>query len=153
MGRTKWIISEVYGELKERAKEVWPNMNVEKTKAMVQNRRLRRRESLTVKDHDIEVVRRFTGKYLETVINDISEETEEIPARILAANKSYSSLQTIFRPKQIHRNNKIRLYKILIKLVLCYGSVTWTLTKTTEQILNKFQRKILRRIYGPTQDR
>jgi hypothetical protein len=28
--------------------------------------------------------------------------------------------------KQIHRNNKIRLYKTLIKPVLCYGSVTWT---------------------------
>jgi len=39
---------------------------------------------------------------------------EEILARILAANNAYSSLQTIFRSKQIHRNNKIRLYKTLV---------------------------------------
>ena len=64
---------------------------------MVQNRQLRRRETLTVKEHDIEVVKRF--KYLGTVINDINDETEEIRARILAANEAYSFLQTIFRSK------------------------------------------------------
>ena len=31
-------------------------------------------------------------------------------------------------------------------------SVTWTLTQTAEQMLNTFERKILRRIYGPTQE-
>jgi len=46
----------------------------------------------------------------------------------------------------------IRLYKILIKLILCYGTVTWTLTQTSEQMLNTFERKILRRIYGPTHE-
>jgi hypothetical protein len=95
----------------------------------------------------IEMVRRF--KYLGTIINDVNNETEEIRARILAANKAYSSLQTIFQTKQIHRNNKIRLYKTLIKPILFHGSVTWTLTQTSEQMLNTFKRKILRRIYGP----
>jgi hypothetical protein len=37
--------------------------------------------------------------------------------------------------------------------VVSYGSVTWTLTQITEQILNTFERKILRRIYGPIQER
>ena len=44
------------------------------------------------------------------------------------------------------------MYKTLIKPILCYGSVTWTLTQTAEQMLNTFERKILRRIYGPTQE-
>jgi len=103
---------------------------------------------LTVEDHKIEVIRRF--KYLGTVINDSNDETEESRARILSANKAYSSLQTIFRSKQIHRNNKIRLYKTLIKPILCYGCVTWTLTLTAEQMLNTSEGKMLRRIYGPT---
>jgi len=109
MGRTKRAISDVYGELKEAAKEVGLVINVDKTKAMVQNRRLGKGGTLTVEDHKIEVVRRF--KYLETVINDSSDEREEIRAMILAANKAYSSLQTIFQSKQIHRNNKIRFIK------------------------------------------
>ena len=97
------------------------------------------------------MVRRF--KYLGTVINDVNDEIKEIRARILAVNKAYTSLQTVFRSKQIHRNNKIRLYRTLIKLILCYGSVTWTLTQTSEQMLNTFERKILRRMYGPTHEK
>jgi len=106
---------------------------------VVQSRRFGKGRTLTIEDHKIEVVRRF--KYLGTVINDVNEEIEEIRAMILAANKAYSSLQTIFRSKQIHRNNKIRLYRTLIKPILCYGSVTWTLTQTSEQMLNTFEGK------------
>jgi len=50
--------------------------------------------------------------------------------KIVAANKAYSSLQIMFRYKEIPQNNK-RLYTKLIKPVLCYGSVTWTLTQMT----------------------
>ena len=53
------------------------------------------------------MVRRF--KYLGTVINDDNDEMEEIRARILAGNKAYSSQQTIFLSKQIHRNNEIKI--------------------------------------------
>jgi len=73
---------------------------------------------ITVKmDHKIEVVRRF--KYLGTVINDVNDETEEIRARILVANKAYSSLHTIFRSKQTHRN-KIILNKTLTLILLTW---------------------------------
>jgi len=61
---------------------------------MVQSRRLGKGRTLTVEDHKTEVVRRF--KYLGMVINDVNDEMGEIRARILAANKAYSSLQTIF---------------------------------------------------------
>jgi len=82
---------------------------------MVQSRRLGKGRTLTVEDRKIGVVRKF--KYLGTVINDVIDEREEIRARILAANKGYTSFQTIFRSKQIHRNNKIRQYKTLINLL------------------------------------
>ena len=45
-----------------------------------------------------------------------------------------------------HRNNKITLYKTVIKPIKYYGSVTWTLTQKTEQMLCTFERKILRGI-------
>ena len=117
---------------------------------MAQNQRLGKGGTLTVVDQKIEVARRF--KHPGTVINDSNDEREEIRASILAATKAYSSLQTKFRSKQIHRNSKIRLHKTSIKPTLCYGSVTWTLTQTAEQMLNTFERKILRRMYGPTQE-
>jgi hypothetical protein len=33
------------------------------------------------------------------------------------------------------------------------GSVTWTLTQTSEHMLNTFERKVLRGIYGPSYER
>jgi hypothetical protein len=75
--------------------------------AMVQNRRTRIiGEILTVVGHDIEVVRSCT--YFGAAINNTSDETQEIRARILVANKVRSCLQTVFRFKQIHINNNIK---------------------------------------------
>jgi hypothetical protein len=38
-------------------------------------------------------------------------------------------------------NNKIRLYKTLIKPILCYGSVTQTLTQAAEHLLVRLKGK------------
>jgi hypothetical protein len=56
------------------------------------------------------------------------------------------------RCKDIHKKTKVMLYKTLIRTVLTYGSKTWTLSKNSENALRTFERKILRRIYGPVQD-
>jgi hypothetical protein len=57
-------------------------------------------EILTVKGRGTECVRNI--KYLGTVISNTNDETEEVKGRTQAANKAYSSLQTVFRSKQIH---------------------------------------------------
>ena len=46
---------------------------------------------------------------------------------------------------------KIKLYKALIRPVVVYGSESWVLTENVKQKLLVFERKILRRIFGPTQ--
>jgi hypothetical protein len=112
---------------------------------MIENGRTRTiSEILAITDHDIEAVGSF--KNLRNVNDNNNDETEEIKTRITAANTAYSPLHITFRSKQIHRNNKIRLYKTLKKPVLCYGSVNWTVTQMTHS-------EILRRIYGPIQDK
>jgi predicted RNase H-like nuclease len=69
-----------YLKLKERALK-------KKKKKKVQNRKRRRiSEILALTDHDIEAVR--SSKYLGTVNNNNNDETEEIKARITAANHS-----------------------------------------------------------------
>jgi len=52
---------------------------------------------LTIKNHDIEVA--LSLKYFWIEIDNTNDETKEMKARILPANKAYSSLQTIFRSK------------------------------------------------------
>jgi hypothetical protein len=43
-------------------------------------------------------------------------------------------------------------FLFLIRTVLSYGSENWTLSKNSENALSIFERKILRRMYGPVQD-
>jgi len=45
----------------------------------------------------------------------------------------------------------MKLYKALIRPVIVYGSECWVLTENINQKLLVFERKILRRIFGPTQ--
>ena len=81
---------------------------------MIENGRTRRiSEILTITDHDIEAIGSF--KNLQTVNDNTNDETEEIKGKITAAKTAYSSLHITFRCKQIHRNNKIRLYETLMK--------------------------------------
>jgi len=44
---------------------------------------------------------------------------------------------------------KVTMYKTLINPVLMYGAETWVLSNVDELRLVVFERKILRRIYGP----
>jgi hypothetical protein len=112
---------------------------------MIENGRTRRiSKILAITDHHIEAVGSF--KNLQTVNDNTNDETEEIKARITAANTAYSPLHITFRCKQIHTNTKIRLYETLKKPVLCYGSVNWTVTQMT-------YREILRGIYSPIEDK
>jgi hypothetical protein len=55
----------------------------------------------------------------------------------------------MFKAKNINRKHKVIIYKTLIKPVLMYGAETWDLSRADKLLLGVFERKILRRIYGP----
>jgi hypothetical protein len=44
------------------------------------------------------------------------------------------------------------LYKTLIRPILALGSESWTLTRKDENTLRIFERRILRKIYGPIKE-
>ena len=44
------------------------------------------------------------------------------------------------------------MYKVLIRPVLTYASETWTVSKTNEQRLGLFERKVLRYVFGAKQE-
>ena len=70
-------------------------------------------------------------------------------ARMLAANRSFYSLKNQFTSKNLSRRTKLGLYSTYILLVLTYASETWTLSTSYETLLAAFERKMLRRIFGP----
>ena len=88
-----------------------------------------------------------------SLVNVNNDDSVEIKKRILWANKSFYGLRRQFRSQFLSIKNEIKLYKTLIRPVLAYGSETWVLSKSDEVILGVFERKILRAIFGPTNEK
>jgi len=55
----------------------------------------------------------------------------------------------LFKSKFLSRNTKLKLYKVLIRPIVLYVCGACASTKSDEKRLLLFERKILRRIYGP----
>jgi len=64
-------------------------------------------------------------------------------------NKCYFSLVQLCKSKKLSRRIKIRLYKTLVRPVVLYACGSCASTKSDENKLMIFERKILRRIFGP----
>ena len=91
-------------------------------------------------------------KYLGALITDYNEIRKEIHMRICNAWKSTHSIYSLLRSKLLSRALKIQLYHSVAQPGAMYGCETWSLTKIDEESLLRFERKILRIIFGPTQD-
>ena len=50
------------------------------------------------------------------------------------------------------KSNKRYLMYLMVRPVVTYGSESWTLTTEEERALAVFERKILRKIYGPVKE-
>jgi hypothetical protein len=87
----------------------------------------------------------------DKVINVEGRISECVKDRIQIGNRAYAANHHKLKSKIIKRSVKMQIYKTLIRPVVMYGSEIWTLTKSDENLLRIFERKILRRIYGPVQ--
>lgn len=122
-------------------------VNDEKTKYLVVSRRRDLPPSIDVDRHTFERVEEF--KYLGSILTNKSEVTKEVQQRITNANRMFFSLNNLFRSRLISQKNKVHLYTTLVRPVLLYGCETWATSATTEEAICAFERKVLRKIYGP----
>jgi hypothetical protein len=56
------------------------------------------------------------------------------------------------KSRAVARNTKARMYRTIIRPVVTYGSETWWLTANDKRSLRTWERKVLRKIYGPVYD-
>jgi len=55
-------------------------------------------------------------------------------------------------PVFISQSITIHPYKTIIRSAVTYGAETWTLASKTKKMLMTWERKIMRKIYGPTKE-
>jgi Reverse transcriptase (RNA-dependent DNA polymerase) len=140
-------------KLMDAASKVGLRINDKKTEFMKLNRRdrtYRHGESMNVDGHIFHRVPQF--KYLGVLLTQDNELKVEISKRIQLANNCYFGMGTLLKSRSISLNLKIKIYMTLIRPVILYGSETWASRKIEEIRLDTFERKVLRRIYGPCLD-
>jgi hypothetical protein len=54
--------------------------------------------------------------------------------------------------RALNISSQLKIYKSLIRPVVTSGCEAWTLTKRDEQYLRIYERRILRKIFGPVQN-
>jgi hypothetical protein len=88
-------------------------------------------------------------KYLGALITSQNEVEADIKEKISAGNRCYRSFSKILGTRYISKNTKIRIYKTIMRPVVLYGSETWAITGKMASSLMTWERKVLRKIYGP----
>jgi hypothetical protein len=92
-------------------------------------------------------------KYLGSVVNGNNSIEEEIKGRISLGNKACYANQDLFKSKLLTKNSKLRMCKSLVRPVVTYVCETWVLKENIKTKLRVFERKVLRKIYGPTKEK
>jgi len=90
--------------------------------------------------------------YLGTNVNGNNTLEEEIRERIVKGNKAFYANKTLFKSNSVSRKFKLKLYWSVFRPIVVYGCETWVLKESIIQKLSVFERKILRKIFGPTEE-
>ena len=106
----------------------------------------RNSDKLTVGNIQIDQVRSFSC--LGTVVNGNNRERE----RIVKGNKAFCANRALFKSNLVSRKSKLKLYWSVIRPTVVYSCKTWVLKGSIIQRLSVFERKILRKIFGPTKE-
>ena len=149
IGRTKRDVTAAFAAIEKESAKVGLTVNEGKTKYMLSaNREARRLGShVTAGKYNFEVVKEFT--YLGTAVNSNNNVSLEIKRRITIANRCYYGLSKQLGSRALSRSTKLTLYKTLIIPVLLYGAEAWVVSQTDAAALGVFERKVLRKIFGP----
>jgi hypothetical protein len=81
--------------------------------------------------------------YLGSLMTPTNDVSLEIQRRIQTANRCFFGLRNYLQSSHLSRQTKFTIHKTLIRPVLLYGSEMGLLTKTDENQLLVFERKVL----------
>lgn len=92
-------------------------------------------------------------KYLGSLISSDNDCSKDVKERIAAGNRCFFALMKTMKTRYLSKHTKLQIYNTIIKPVVMYGCEAWVMTEKTKQQLERWERKILRKIYGPIKDK
>jgi hypothetical protein len=138
--------------LLEASRDIGLEINAEKTKYMIMSCRLNsgQNQNIRVVNESFEKVAKF--KYLGMTLTNQNDICDEIKSRLNSGNACYYSVQNLLSSRFISKNLKTKIYKTVILPVVLYGCETWSLTLWEKHRLRVFEKRVLRRIFGPMRE-
>jgi hypothetical protein len=104
-------------------------------------------EIIKLENHSFKRVSHFN--YLGPILTNDNNIKLETDTKQKKGNNCYYRLGKILSARNVSKNLKVKIYMNLIHPIVLYGSETWSLWKAEHMRLKVFERKILRRIFGP----
>lgn len=142
-------LKETFTLLKENAEKIGLKINCGKTKYMCMSTSepRRRPQALEIDDDRFEGVSTF--KYLGALMASDNSQKPCLKDRIAAGNRAYFANNKLLKSRLVKRSAKRKIYNTLIRPVVTYGCECWTLSTSEVHALRRFERRILRKIFGP----
>ena len=100
--------------------------------------------NISVNNQILEKVSNFN--YLGSRMFVDGDSMKEINTHIAVAASTFTKLNNIWKSKDLGRNTKLKPFNSCIVPVLTYGSENWKSTQATDQKLNSFENKCLRKL-------
>jgi len=148
--RTEQTVIDNFKKLKNISLQFGLIVNDNKTKYMKCTRKETQLNKLIVDNKHTDQVRSFS--YLGTIVNGNNTVEEEIRERTTKGNKAFNANKVLFKINLVSRKSKLKLYCSVIRPIEVYGCETWVLKESIIQKLSVFERKILRKILGKTEE-
>ena len=151
IARTTHALKDTCQKLIGTPSQVGLTINEHKTKYLRCTKKQCRMDGIDITNSHFEQVKSF--KYLGSNVNGNNSIEEEIKERISMGNKAYYANKDLFRSRLLTKYSKLRMYQTLVRPVVTYACETWVLKENIKIKLRVFERKILRRIFGPVKER
>lgn len=147
IARSRNNMVEVFERIEIEVSKMGIKINQNKTKYMIISTTKATPSSIRIGDKEYKGVDSY--KYLGAVFTTKYDTLTTIQDRIQAGNRSYFSMRKMIQSKILSRKTKLAIYKTVIRPVVTYGCEVWRLTESEANKIAVFERKILRKIFGP----
>jgi len=140
---------DTFQKLKEISAQVGLNINKHKTKYLRCTKKQHKTDGIDIIQTHLEQVKSF--KYLGSIVNGNNSIEEEIKGRISLGHRAFHANKDLSKVNYWQKS-KLWMYQTLVRPVVTYACETWVLKENIKTKLRVFERKVLRRIYGPTKE-